>query len=209
MPANKNLISKKELLKLKGISYGQLYRWKRKNLIPEKWFIKKAVSTGQETFFERDRILDRIDMILKLKDNNSLEAIAAKMAPGVEIREFTFNDLKKVRELSFNILYMFEKQLKKESFTFIEVLFVYILGTIGSELKIDRNDLEDIVTSVKNWVRDIKDLSWSLNLYSRYSQVFALLVHNEAQLHTDSRTRLLKAVNLQDAANELKLKTGI
>ena len=33
------LISKKELLELTGISYGQLYRWKRKNLIPEEWFI--------------------------------------------------------------------------------------------------------------------------------------------------------------------------
>ena len=33
------LISKKELLELMEISYGQLYRWKRKNLIPEEWFI--------------------------------------------------------------------------------------------------------------------------------------------------------------------------
>lgn len=47
------LISKKELLPLTNISYGQLYRWKRKNLIPEDWFIKKSVSTGQETFFPK------------------------------------------------------------------------------------------------------------------------------------------------------------
>ena len=33
-----NLISKKELLDQTGISYGQLYRWKRKGLIPEAWF---------------------------------------------------------------------------------------------------------------------------------------------------------------------------
>lgn len=45
-----NLISKKELLELTGISYGQLYRWKRKNLIPEDWFIRRATFTGQETF---------------------------------------------------------------------------------------------------------------------------------------------------------------
>ena len=36
------LISKKELLDRFGISYGALYRWKRKGLIPEDWFIKKA-----------------------------------------------------------------------------------------------------------------------------------------------------------------------
>lgn len=45
------LISKKELLERTSISYGQLYRWKRKNLIPEEWFIRKSTFTGQETFF--------------------------------------------------------------------------------------------------------------------------------------------------------------
>ena len=32
-----DLISKKELLERYSISYGALYRWKRKGLIPEEW----------------------------------------------------------------------------------------------------------------------------------------------------------------------------
>ena len=47
--ANEELISKKALLEKYAISYGALYRWKRKGLIPEEWFIKKATVTGQET----------------------------------------------------------------------------------------------------------------------------------------------------------------
>ena len=43
-----NLISKKDLLDQSGISYGQLYRWKRKGLIPESWFQKKSAFTGQD-----------------------------------------------------------------------------------------------------------------------------------------------------------------
>lgn len=70
------LISKKELLALTKISYGQLYRWKRMNMIPEDWFIKKSTTTGQETFFERDKILKRIHFILSNKDEASLEDIA-------------------------------------------------------------------------------------------------------------------------------------
>jgi len=35
------LISKKDTLETMGISYGQLYRWKRKGLIPESWFIRR------------------------------------------------------------------------------------------------------------------------------------------------------------------------
>ena len=41
------LISKKDLLNDTGISYGQLYRWKREGLIPEEWFIKQPSFTGQ------------------------------------------------------------------------------------------------------------------------------------------------------------------
>jgi predicted DNA-binding transcriptional regulator AlpA len=33
--AEEELISKKEVLELTGISYGQFYRWKREGLIPE------------------------------------------------------------------------------------------------------------------------------------------------------------------------------
>ena len=61
-----NLISKKELLEVTNISYGQLYRWKRKKIIPEEWFIKKSSFTGQETYLPKDKILERIEYILSM-----------------------------------------------------------------------------------------------------------------------------------------------
>jgi DNA-binding transcriptional MerR regulator len=70
------LISKKELLKLYDISYGALYRWKRKGLIPEDWFIKKSTATGQETFFPRKLICERMELIKKQKDDVSLEELS-------------------------------------------------------------------------------------------------------------------------------------
>ena len=62
-----------------GISYGALYRWKRIGLIPESWFIRKSTPVGQETFFERDRICSRIEMILSRKDGVSLEELADEL----------------------------------------------------------------------------------------------------------------------------------
>jgi DNA-binding transcriptional MerR regulator len=72
-------ISKKDLLVETGISYGQLYRWKREGLIPEEWFIKRAVFTGQETFFPRERMLGRVRAILALKDDLSLDQIRERL----------------------------------------------------------------------------------------------------------------------------------
>ena len=77
-----NLISKKDLLSVTGISYGQLYRWKRQRLIPEEWFIKKASYTGQETFFPRESILSRIETILQMKDTYSMEQMAEMFSKG-------------------------------------------------------------------------------------------------------------------------------
>lgn len=70
------LISKKELLDMYSISYGSLYRWKRKGLIPEEWFIKKATATGQETFFPKRLICERVELIQNQKDDFSLDELS-------------------------------------------------------------------------------------------------------------------------------------
>ncbi len=78
------LISKKDLLQRYGISYGALYRWKRKGLIPEEWFIKKSTVTGQETFFDERTICERIELILSRSEEMSLDELAAQMKPAVQ-----------------------------------------------------------------------------------------------------------------------------
>ena len=79
---DENLITKKDLLALTGISYGALYRWKRMNLLPDDWFIRRSTYTGHETFFPRDKILARVAEIQSLKETMSLEEIARQFSPG-------------------------------------------------------------------------------------------------------------------------------
>ena len=69
------LISKKDLLERYGISYGALYRWKRKGLIPEDWFIKKSTVTGQETFFPKSLICERVELIIREKEEICLDEL--------------------------------------------------------------------------------------------------------------------------------------
>jgi len=76
---SEGLISKKELLQKYDISYGALYRWKRKGLIPDDWFIKKATVTGQETFFPEKLICERMELILGKKDSLSLDELSDEL----------------------------------------------------------------------------------------------------------------------------------
>lgn len=92
MEQNEELIPKKEVLRLTGISYGQLYRWKRLGLIPEAWFIRRSTFTGQETFFPKEKILKRIEDILRLKDEYPLEELVRLLSPELVPSEVAYPD---------------------------------------------------------------------------------------------------------------------
>lgn len=80
------LISKKDVLDQMGISYGQLYRWKRKGLIPEAWFIRRSTFTGQETFFPTEKIVERIRQIKDMKGDHALDDLAEVISETVHAK---------------------------------------------------------------------------------------------------------------------------
>ena len=82
------MISKKDLLEKYGISYGALYRWKRMGLIPDEWFVKTASVTGQQTFFPRRLICERVEQIQNMKDDLSLSALADSFKEKEEKEEY-------------------------------------------------------------------------------------------------------------------------
>ena len=85
---DESLISKKELLERYGISYGALYRWKRKGLIPDEWFIKKSTVTGQETFFPEKQICERVEIIQSKKEDILLDELAKEFSGEEKKNEF-------------------------------------------------------------------------------------------------------------------------
>lgn len=138
------LISKKDLLETAKISYGQLYRWKRMNLIPEEWFVKKATQTGQETFFSKDKILERIGLILSMKDAASLDEIAEVLGKKEGERSYAINELLEKGVISeytkqvFCNLYEEAKRITKKELLILAIIEKYILKSVMTveELKL-------------------------------------------------------------------------
>lgn len=124
--SNESLISKKELLARYNISYGALYRWKRKGLIPDEWFIKKATSTGQETFFPEKLVCERIETIQSMKEDVLLDELAKKLSGEEKKNEFIVLDT----------------EFGEKSFR---------LGDVKSISLVDKNgDVTDILETIKN-----------------------------------------------------------
>jgi len=90
-------ISKRELLETTGISYGQLYRWKREKLIPDGWFVKRSAFTGQETFLPRVRAIERIQFILANKDRFTLQQLLDQLTPVARSRTYPVDALSRLQ----------------------------------------------------------------------------------------------------------------
>ncbi|MFT9076070.1 YhbD family protein [Ethanoligenens sp.] len=137
-----DMISKKDLLALTGISYGQLYRWKRVGLIPEDWFIRKATYTGQETFFPREKVLARLEKILQLKDGASLQALADVFSPSPDNTSLTIEQACAKCAVSPAVFEVFASYLdvpmeRDTPLGFDTLLFVRLLEQLLKEVDVD------------------------------------------------------------------------
>lgn len=115
------------MLEKTSISYGQLYRWKRKNLIPEEWFIRKSTFTGQETFFPREDILKRISMIQKMKENLSLDEMREMLSPKMKDVSMTADELIHKGLISRTALDVFSDGGGNSVFSSRDLLSLYVL----------------------------------------------------------------------------------
>lgn len=201
-----DLLSKKDLLALTGISYGQLYRWKRQNLIPEAWFVKQASFTGQETFFPKDKVLKRVETILKLKDQYSLEELAEIFTPELTNKVFKASSVQQVEDLDQRILGLFIKLFAKENFTFRELLFVYALGKIDQSLNLGESWRIYIVTTVISWLSQVNSSDYRLLVCQTKERKFSILLQEDSTLLLDSDSEILANLKLNELANELRSK---
>ncbi len=201
------LISKKDLLIEMKISYGQLYRWKRKKLIPEEWFMKKSTYTGQETFFPKDKILDRIDQIINMKDGTSLDDLADKFSsdiPETMIRKR--EELLHLDILSKDIINLYEEIFKgKEEYSFEDILYMYISEDLLNQGHLSIEDMSRILRMLSENYNSIKDKDPSLSVYRKFG-VSVSLLHKNGEIFYSDQVPIVENYSIRSAVEILKLK---
>lgn len=206
-------ISKKDLLKETGISYGQLYRWKREGLIPEAWFIKKSSYTGQETFFPKEKILKRIHAIQQLKDKYSLEEMANLLSPEITNRNFTEEDLEQFEEIDVDIAASFMDEMEKDEFTFSEVLVMMVLSEWRLKQGISAANMTSILSHLMKNMEVIHSIDHRLMLIDIQGTYYTILMAEDATvksqgeaIYFDDRMHIIEDAHLSDLSNTMKVK---
>ena len=188
------MISKKDLLKEMNISYGQLYRWKREGLIPDEWFIKQSVSTGQETFFKRSLIIPRIKQILSLKDKYELQQINKLFTENNEEHNYNVREVVMIDEIDPFVLKTY--LANRKHLTIIELALVYIFSQykdlidINDYLSIDFNDNK--ITDKNVYICNLSD------------QNFILI--GDDNLIIDSKIKIINIEKLHDVISLIAVK---
>lgn len=201
------LISKKELLKITGISYGQLYRWKRRKLIPEEWFIKKSCHTGQETYFPKEKILARIEKIINLKGGLSLENMAGRFSP-------VFSEINLDRDLLINhnivtlrtINYLYEHFGSVFALHLESVLYGYMLESLVNAGEISIEDERGLLQTIKDIFSTVYGKSYEIIFLRKTGITTCLVVSCLSEVFFDRSTKIIARLNVTTYKEELILK---
>ena len=202
-----DLISKKELLELTGISYGQLYRWKRKNLIPEEWFIKKSTYTGQETFFPKERIMERIEKIKNMKEDLSLDDLANMLSPNLTEIVLKKEKLMKQDIISKTTIDFYIKQKGEiEKFTFEKILQLYILDKMFESGKINLEEGKMILNLLEEYYPKFKGKNCELLFLRKYGISSCCLLTKSNEIYFENNLKIIENTNISNLIEELKIK---
>ncbi len=204
---NEELISKKELLEKTSISYGQLYRWKRKGLIPEEWFIRKSTYTGQETFFPRSQVLSRIDRIKNMKDDVSLDDLADVFAPKQGIGKQAPNTLVERGIVGADVMKLFlEARGDEGDLSFDEMVTAYIFGTVLTSGDVNLSEAKQMLQVYHTSAIKHDGAPAQMYLTRKLGTFSCIAVTPSAQICFDKDTKLVCVIDIGAATEEMKLK---
>ncbi len=204
---DEELISKKDLLELTDISYGQLYRWKRKNLIPEDWFVRKSTFTGQETFFPRNKILARIEKIKNMKDDLSLDQLADMFSPGLVSTSFTKEELVKRNIVINATMDIFAEYFKDTgSFSFEKILYAYVIDQLLQTGDISLEEAKILLQTLDDHYPSFQGRNCELIFMRKLGISTCLLSSSPSEVFFEKGARIVFRMNLANSIEELKIK---
>lgn len=195
-------ITKKELLEKTGISYGQLYRWKREGLIPEEWFIKKPSRTGQETFLPREQVLDRIEFIQKHKESCSLDELAGMLSLRTEKKEFDKELLKKMPEIHPDVA----RAVKDGEYSRAEVAFLAIVSSVYRRHRLTKAEMGELLAGCADYFTGLERGRHVFQVYRGFGRVFGVVAKEGAEPLLDRRAVLLEQIQIEETASTLAMK---
>lgn len=193
------LITKKELLEITGISYGALYRWKRMGLLPEAWFIHRASFTGHETCLPRDLALQRIADIQRMKETMTLEAILEQLQPGTnQVLSLTVSEVRKLGVALPGLVSQYLSEYPVSHFDFRELMGLYTFAKALVQGRVSREEAFELSLAVKKAEDDRK-----IYLVRKYGVAICVIAGQVERVEFDPNASVAMELTVEEQKSEL------
>ena len=200
-----NLISKKDLLAITGISYGQLYRWKRERLIPDEWFIKQSSYTGQETFFPREQILSRVQSILELKDSYSLEELAKILSPQTSEVTVSLDDLQEIAGIDQEIINSLPELYGKNQYGFLDVAYITAIVQTAKEAELTAPKTGELIGKSAHAASRLKSVDATCTVFLSDGEYHAVFTGNGVPVVFDGSIEEAGQSSVSEIADKIRI----
>ncbi|MTK63704.1 MAG: DUF4004 family protein [Methanobacterium sp.] len=204
---SQELISKKELLKMTGISYGQLYRWKRKKLIPEEWFKKNSTYSGKETFFPKYKVIDRIEKIKNMKGDISLDSLADMLSP--DLTEKTASEKELIdRNIVSEATLEFSREDYGETkeYSFEQIISLYLLDKMFKSGIIGHSEGKLVFHLFNNKYQKFKGKNCELIFFRKMGVSSCCMLPDSKEIYFEEGVKIMEIMNISELIEELKIK---
>ncbi|MDF2837526.1 MAG: hypothetical protein K0Q63_3166, partial [Paenibacillus sp.] len=176
-------------------------------LIPEEWFIRKSAFTGQETFFPKDLILARIDKVLHLKDDLSLDELAGQLTSGPINATLSRNEMIERNIVSSIVAQRYMSgDAPATSYAFDRMLILYTIDMLlrSGEMGLDEGD--SLLAVLEVHYPRFKGDACDLVFIRKMGVASFALVSSGALLYFDDGVKVLRRLNMHETMEQLKSK---
>lgn len=175
------------------------------NLIPESWFIHKSTHTGQETFFPKARMLNRVERIQELKKELTSEQMKEIFSPNVKSFQIPFEDfvslhlVTKLAVTAYTSVFPNKKELK-----FDDVFSIYVVDHLMRLSGIYLEDAKQVIRMLDRYLSTRKSKDFQLILMRKMGIPFTVLVKGEEEILLEDNTEIVAMANLSEFEEALK-----
>lgn len=162
---------------------------------------------GTGDLFPKQKILQRIDRIINMKDGLSLDELADVFSPSSGEVSITPGELIQRNIVTNMTLDLFEQELgKQDVLTFADILSVYVLEKLLKSGEITRDEGKMLLSLMRDHYAKVASRPCELALVRKMGVPLLLLIETTEHVYVDRDARWVFRLPLRGCIEELKLK---
>jgi hypothetical protein len=106
-----------------------------------------------------------------------------------------------------DLVSIFINDLEKSSYNFMDLTIIIAFSKLKNEFyEIKKEHYISMIKGIMDYVKDLKNIEFSLMIYYKSKEYYAVLCSNNSMFFIDKSLELIKSIRLDEISNKIKIK---